>query len=172
MSSTNTPLTRTAQAAAIFLSTFACGANLALSFGLVPRLLESPTPIMVRQWLRTYSNTKYFFPASTYPVVVAFYFLSWHFRGTGGAKAKLYLAAGLLLSCIGPYTRVVIFPTNRKLIAKVEETKDMTLFEEAVEATVQREESAKWLVDHWGMLNLPRGIAWGLAGLLGLVATV
>ena len=44
---------RAAQAAAIFLSAFSAGTNLSLSYFVVPRLLESPTPLMLQQWRRT-----------------------------------------------------------------------------------------------------------------------
>lgn len=167
---------RTAQATTIFLSAFTCGANLADSFLLIPRILESPTPLMVRQWLRAYSNTKLFFPAVLEPTAVVFYLLAWHFRRGSvsllAAPSRLYLAAGLLCQAIGPYTWFVVFPTNRKIMRKVEETSEVALFEEVVEAGERREESAKWLVDHWGMLNLPRGIMMGVASILGLVATL
>lgn len=177
MSSTSSPVIRTAQATSIFLSAMACGVNLADSFLLIPRLLESPTPLMVRQWQRSYNVTVVFFPSVLQPVAAVFYYLSWHFRRAGGgggapAQSKLYLAAGLLCSAIGPYTWFVVFPTNRKIVRKIEETKDAPATEEIVETNVAREESAKWLVDHWGILNLPRGILMGAAGVLGLLATI
>lgn len=177
MPSSGSPLIRTAQATSIFLSALSCGVNLADSFLLVPRLLESPTPLMVRQWQRSYNITVVFFPSILQPVAAIFYYLSWHFRRAGGGggastQSKLYLAAGLLCSAIGPYTWFVVFPTNKKIMRKVEETKDLMATEEVMETNGARAESAKWLVDHWGVLNLPRGIMMGVAGILGLVATI
>lgn len=180
MSSVNPPSIRAAQATTVLLPTFTCGVNFAASFFLVPRLLESPTPLMVRQWLRFYNTASIFYPAMLQPAAAVLFFLSWHFRGMttfggGGSiftRSRLYLCAGLLCLGPGPYTWFVIGPTNKKIMRKIEETKDMSLTEEVVETERQREDNAKWLVDHWGMLNLPRGIMMGLAGILGLVAAV
>lgn len=179
MSSANSPTIRAAQAATIFVPVFTCGVNFAASFFLIPRLLESPTPLMVRQWLRFYDVAKIFYPVTLEPAAAVFFFLSWHFRATsnilsGGSvftRSKMYLYAGLLCLGLGPYTWLVMDPTNNKIMRKIEETKDMSLTEEVVEAGGEREESAKWLVDHWGVINLPRGIMMGFAGVLGLAAT-
>lgn len=168
MSSPKSSLVRTAQATSVFLSIFACGAYFATSFLLVPRLLESPTPLMVRQWLKTYNFAKILYPIVLHPAAAAFYFLSWSYRGANTgflSRSKLYLTAGLLCQGVGPYTWAVIVPTNRKIIRKAEETRDMAPIQEI-------DEAAKWLVDHWGMLSLPRGIMMGMSGLLGLLATV
>lgn len=172
---------RVAQGTTIFLSAFLSGANLADSFLLIPRILESPVPLMVRQWQRAFNQTRVFFPVLLEPCAALFYLLAWHFRGATPSslqgrlplltRSKLYVAAGLLCQVVGPYTVVVVAPTNRRIKRKVEQTEGMALTEEVVEKEDAREESARWLVDHWGMLNLPRGIMIGLAGVLGLVAT-
>lgn len=53
-------------------------------------------------------------------------------------------------------------PTNKKLSAKLEESK-------ATGYVVEREdETAHQLVDTWGLLNLPRGLALLAGGVLGL----
>lgn len=172
MSSPNSPVIRTAQVASIFLSTFAAGTSSAVAFLFIPRLLESPTPLMLRHWLKIYNINKIFFPIVGDSAAAGFYLLSWYFRRTGGVSSKLYLAAGLACSSIGPYTWLVVFPTNKKLMRKIEETRDLAATAEVDETTVQREETAKWLVDHWGILSLPRVVLLGLGGILGLAATL
>lgn len=165
-------LIRALQAAAIFLPVLASGINLAASILLVPRLLESPTPLMLRQWAKNMAFSRVLFPATLYPTAAALYLLAWHFRG-GDVRGRLYLAAGLLCSGVGPYTWMVVMPTNRRILGKAEAMKDVALTEEVVEVDGPgREASARWLVDHWGMLNLPRAFMMGLAGALGLVAAV
>lgn len=170
---------RTTQAASVFLSTLGAGGNLALSILVVPRLLESPTPLMLRQWVNSYNLTKVLFPTLGSLPGLAYLFLSWHhhhYLSAATAKSRTFLAAGLLCLGVLPYTRVFIVPTNRKILRKAEEMKGMKAVEgvEVEEEGVGPlgEESAKWLVDHWGMLNLGRGVAWAVAGMLGLAATV
>lgn len=174
-SPTATPWVRLAQATTILLPAITCGVNMADSFLLIPTILQSPTPLMLRQWAGVYARTRVFFPAVLEPVAVVSYLLSWHLRGGATSRsAKLYLAVGMLCQAIGAYTWVVVFPTNKRIIRKVEETRGAALTEETEEVgvSVRREESAKWLVDHWGVLNLPRGIMMGVASVLGLVATL
>lgn len=177
MSQPSSPAIRTAEAATIFISTLTAGGNLALSFLVVPRLLESPTPLMLRQWVNSYNVTKVVFPALGSLSGLSYLFLSYHHHQSAVAsKAKAYLAAGLLCLSVMPYTGFLIVPTNKKILRKAEEMRGMKAVEgvEVEEKGVGPlgEESAKWLVDHWGMLNLPRGIVTAVAGMLGLAATI
>lgn len=178
MSQPSTPAIRTAEAATIFLSTLTAGGNLALSFLVVPRLLESPTPLMLRQWVNSYNITKVVFPALGSLSGLSYLFLSYHHHhhSAVASKARAYLAAGLLCLSVMPYTGFLIVPTNKKILRKADEMKGMKAVEgvEVEEKGVGPlgEDSAKWLVDHWGMLNLPRGIVTAVAGMLGLAATI
>ncbi|KAK7713273.1 hypothetical protein SLS64_004522 [Diaporthe eres] len=177
MSQPSSPTIRTVEAASIFLSTLTAGGNLALSILVVPRLLESPTPLMLRQWVNSYNVTKVIFPALGSLSGFSYLFLSYHHRHSGAAtRANAYFAAGLLCLSVMPYTGVFIVPTNKKIMRKAEEMKGLKAVEgvEVEEKGVGPlgEESSKWLVDHWGMLNLPRGVVTAVAGMLGLAATV
>lgn len=178
MPQSSSPAIRTAEAASIFLSTLTAGGNLALSILVVPRLLESPTPLMLRQWVNSYNLTRVIFPALGSLSGLSYLFLSYHHHhsSAAAAKARAYLGAGLLCLSVMPYTWAFIIPTNRKILRKAEEMGPLKAVE-GVEVEEQGvgprgEESAKWLVDHWGMLNLPRGIVPAVAGILGLAATV
>lgn len=172
MSQTSSPAIRATEAASIFLSTLTAGSNLALSILVVPRLLESPTPLMLRQWVNSYRLTRVLFPSLASVTGLSYLFLSYHHhRSAAATKARAYLGAGLLCLSIMPYTAAFVLPTNWKILRKAEEMKDLKAVE-GVEVEEQGEESAKWLVDHWGMLNLPRGIVTAFAGILGVAATV
>lgn len=178
MSPTGVPLpsgwTRIAQATSIFLPAFASGASMAHSCLLIPHILESPPPLMLRQWLGSYSSAKVFFPAVLEPTTVVFCLLAWQFCPRGGPlpmRSKLYMAAALLCQAIVPYTLLVVFPTNRKIVRKMDEMVEGETSSTTTGVDSERE-TAKCLVHHWGWLNLPRGIMMAVASILGLVATV
>lgn len=171
MSQPSSPAIRTAEAASIFLSTLTAGSNLALSILVVPRLLESPTPLMLRQWVNSYRRTRIIYPSMASVTGLSYLFLSYHHHRSAATKAKAYLGAGLLCLSIIPYTAAFVLPTNWKILGKAKEMRDVKAVE-GVEVEEQGEQSAKWLVDHWGMLNLPRGIVTAFAGILGLAALV
>ena len=156
---------RAAQTASILVSTLAGGANLALSFFVIPRLLESPTPLMLRQWANSFNVTKKVFPVLGHLAGLNFFYLAYK------TKSRLFLTAGLLCASNAPYTLAVLMPTNRKLFAKVDEMRSMGATDEVVEIGA-REETAKYLVDHWGILNLPRGLLLAAAGAVGLYASL
>ncbi|KUI70620.1 hypothetical protein VM1G_05773 [Cytospora mali] len=174
---------RLTQAASILISTLASGSSIALSTLLIPRLLESPTPLMVRQWTNSYNVTKLIFPFLGNLSTVLYLTLAGHYhtRLSAGTRGALYLAAGALCLSVTPYTWAFVIPLNKRILRKAEEMKGlegkrleemeaMDLEEEGVGP--RGEEGAKWLVDQWGVWNLGRGVAWGVAGVLGLAATV
>jgi hypothetical protein len=164
---------RIAQGATVFLTTVATGAGLGLSAFVVPRLLESPTPLMLQQTRRTLLQGRALFPAASALTAIGYFFLAsrtW-IPPSRSLSARLYLVAGALCASIVPYTLVVVMPTNRRLLRKAEETRLLDAGETYVELCA-REETAKYLVDQWGMLNLGRVLIWGTAGILGLSALV
>lgn len=160
---------RALQAGAIFASTSAGAAGVALSALIIPRLLESPTPLMLRQWANSFAVTKKVFPGIDGLAGVLYFALAYQFWGS--TKSKLYVLAGGMCLSVFPYTLALVVPTNRKLFKKVEETKMLSATDEVVEP-MKREETAKYLVDHWGILNLPRAVVVGAAGLVGLYASL
>jgi hypothetical protein len=78
----------------------------------------------------------------------------------------LYLASGLLAVGIVPYTQLVIAPTNRKLLAKAEETSTLAVEDTVVEIGLGGETAHK-LVDDWATLNVGSSILLGLAAVIG-----
>ncbi|KAK4129229.1 hypothetical protein N657DRAFT_676887 [Parathielavia appendiculata] len=177
---------RLARGTALLLSSLSSGIVLSLSAFLVPRLLESPTPLMLAQWQRTFQLGASTMPLTGAVSAAAYFWLGLRgLRAPGGAivvagdglsglsRARLLLAAGALSVGIVPYTILVMSGTNGKLKALRERVGGAAVKKGAERELVAEEErSAKWLVDHWGMLNL------GRAGLLiagtvcGLVATL
>jgi len=150
---------RIAQTAALTTVAIAAGANLGFSFYLIPRLLESPTPLMLKQW-----NTSFELGKTTIPPLAGigsalFFYLSYTFSQTASHTQswKMYLLSGVLAVGFVPYTLLVIEPTNRKLKAKVEETKGLKVTDKLVEVGVAGGETAHVLVNRWGVLNLGRG---------------
>ncbi|CAK7205205.1 hypothetical protein SEUCBS139899_007971 [Sporothrix eucalyptigena] len=175
---------RGAQVASVFISAAAAGGTLGLSTFFVPGILESPTALMLRQWGRMYHAGKIVFPGAAATAAVAFGYVYYATTNAAGLPTSLevtasnlpLVAAGLCLSII-PYTMLALLPTNKLLIAKAAEAEEDAQVSKADRAagagvvyTAQEEESAKQLVDRWGLLSLGRPILLGAAAIVGLVA--
>lgn len=156
---------RTTQAVAAAVLTTAAGANLGLSFFVVPRLLESPTPVMVRQWRNMHATVSRVFPTAVLVPGLANVVLAWKLPG----HARLYAAAATLALGTVPYGFAFLAPVARKLLAKAHEVESSG---ECNEIGIRREETAHVLVDRWATLNLVRGVAALVAGCLGLQAAL
>ena len=163
---------RLAQTLGISTSLIFAGANTALSIFLIPRILESPTPLLLKQWKNMYDAGKAAGRPAGALAALAFFYLSYKSHTTSvsafvdNRKAWGYLTAGLLSIGIVPYTLVVIMPTNNKLFKKVDETRTLGKGDEVVEVGLG-EETAHILVDWWGVLNLGRGVMLAASGVLG-----
>ncbi|KAK4245901.1 hypothetical protein C7999DRAFT_42582 [Corynascus novoguineensis] len=172
---------RLTQATALLLGTVCAGANLAISFFLVPRLLESPTPVMLRQWERSYRRGAATIPVGAGVAAAAYFYLSFWGPGRGAAslsRVRAYLAAGALTIGIVPYTLLVMARTNGELKrldaavgAAAEAAAEVPPEREAV-VVAEAERSAKGLVDWWGVLNLGRAGLLLAGSVCGLVATL
>lgn len=164
------PHIRLTQATSIALLTTASGLNLGLSFFVVPRLLESPTALMLRQWGSMFRvSSKTLPPALILPV-----FLNAYLACRLPGKARIYSFATALAFSILPYTYALLVPINRKLLKKVEEVKTMGAGVGDVLGNEMgtREDSGHALIDNWGLYNLYRGGAAFVAGCLGLYAAL
>lgn len=182
-----TTAVRLAQGASILLSALASGVSLSLSALLVPRLLESPTPLMLRQWAHTDRRLV----AAVSPAAAGSYlWLASSRRGRGAGW--WYLAAGLLTAGVVPYALVVMAGTNRRLRALAERVAadadvdvdvaakegdgggvEVEVGAEAeAEGEVKGEKGPKYWVDWWGVLNLGRTAMLVAGSVCGLVATL
>lgn len=154
------------------ISTASClaGISFSTSFTLVPRLLESPTPLLLQQWQRAYNFGK----TRLAPVFalngLGYFYLAWATRHlpvtTVIRKSTGYLIAGICTVGIIPYTLLVLRPTNSKLLKRADETKALGKADEVVEIGLGSE-TAHALVDWWGVLNLGRAVIGGVGALVG-----
>jgi hypothetical protein len=158
---------RIAQTVGITTSAILAGFVSSASFTLVPRMLESPTPLLLKQWGNAYNVGKRNAPPFAALSSACYFYLAYTLP-SNAEKAKLYgyLAAGALTIGIIPYTVLVMLPTNKKLLAKVEETKALTVKDEVVEIGLGNETAHK-LVDSWGVLNLGRAVLLTAGSLVG-----
>lgn len=158
------------QGATVFNTGIVAGVALSFSSVGVALILESPTTLsLLRQWSLLVRSSRLLFSGAV-PVLVGipYALLAYVFR-TSGTKAKLYALSAAL--CLGPelYTKLFMAPTEQKL---EEKAAVMSLADEGAEVLLKREETAKYLVDHWGVLNLGRVALVTGAGLAGLAASL
>ncbi|KAK3984369.1 hypothetical protein QBC44DRAFT_375279 [Cladorrhinum sp. PSN332] len=151
---------RALTASTLLLSGIGSGISLSLSTFLVPRLLEAPVPVMLKQWNSTFIQGR-----KSMPVLSALAALGYWYLAAKTKSPKLFGAAGALSVGIVPYTYVCMMKTNLELVKREREVNEsQATLTEAVE------KSSKWLVDSWGMLNLGRagmmilGFGLGLGG--------
>ncbi|KAI4600206.1 hypothetical protein KJ359_001311 [Pestalotiopsis sp. 9143b] len=168
------PHIRLTQATSIAVLTTASGLNLGLSFFVAPRLLELPTPLMLRQWARMFRATSRVLPPGfALPAVLNVYLA---YRLPGRSRG-LYAAAAALAASVLPYTYAVIWPVAKKLLDKEQQVQALgpavgdvlTLGEEV---GINREDSGHALIDNWALYNLYRGGAAFAAGCVGLYAAL
>lgn len=84
----------------------------------------------------------------------------------------MYGLSALATFGIWPYTIFVLMPTNRKLFKKHDEMKGLEVGKKATEVGLANGESAKELVDRWGVLNVVRGVFPLVGAVLGLWVTL
>ncbi|KAH8906127.1 hypothetical protein BR93DRAFT_730603 [Coniochaeta sp. PMI_546] len=159
---------RGVQGATVFSTGILAGIALSFSSIGVALILESPTNLsLLRQWSILLRSSRLFF-SGVVPVLVGIpYILLAYTSRASGTRAKLYVLAAALCLSPGLYTKLIMTPTEREL---EEKTAAVSVMDEADEVLLRKEETTKYLVDHWGVLNLGRvGMVTG-AGLAGLAA--
>ncbi|KAJ8059194.1 hypothetical protein OCU04_012165 [Sclerotinia nivalis] len=110
---------RLAQCVGITASSAIAGASLSISFIAVPRLLESPPHLLLKQWNNLFQQGKAFFPFASMIPAASFFFLA--YKQTDKLKLKMFATAGALAVGIMPYTILFMMHTNKKLLGKVDE---------------------------------------------------
>ena len=70
----------------------------------------------------------------------------------------MYGLSALFTLGIWPYTILGMMPTNKKLFQKVVDSKGVRPTDFPMEVGVPKGETSKELIDHWGILNLGRGM--------------
>ncbi|KAI9642284.1 hypothetical protein NHQ30_009086 [Ciborinia camelliae] len=110
---------RLAQCIGITASSALAGASLSISFIAVPRILESPPHLLLKQWHNLFQQGKAFFPIASLIPAASFFFLA--YKQTSQLKLKMFAAAGALMVGIIPYTVLFMMYTNTKLLGKLDE---------------------------------------------------
>jgi hypothetical protein len=169
---------RIAQTLGITLSTFVAGSSITISTFLVPRLLESPAPLLLSQWTNLFHAGKVTAPPLSLISACTYFYLSYTkhtsylYTGTGRDRFAVwsYLVAGLLSVGIIPYTLLVMGDTNRKLLQQrqsLDYTRELNIKEDEITQQYKDNKTVHELVDWWGVLNLGRGLMLTISGVLG-----
>ncbi|OBT39071.1 hypothetical protein VE00_09913 [Pseudogymnoascus sp. WSF 3629] len=140
---------RVLQTIGLTTTAFLAGTSASFSLYAVPRILESPTPILLKQFKHMYAAGHDSLPAGTVVAATSLLYLAYDSRAAGTTAWRGYVTAAVLALGIVPYTLAVMMGTNNVLLGKAEEE------EEKVEAQAA---SVKQLVDQWAMMNLGRSL--------------
>ncbi len=176
------PLVRAAQVASVLFSAAAAGGGLTISGFLIPRLLESPPGLMLRQWQRVYDTGKVTFPSAAAVAAVSFALVYAQADKAVATAWPALAAAGVCLSVV-PYTAVALLPTNKLLFKRVAaaeadaQTASPSTTAKAGDGTAYstsftEKEAAECraLVRYWGQLNVGRGLLMTAGAVVGLLA--
>lgn len=142
---------RVLQTIGLTTTAFLAGTSASFSLYAVPRILESPTPILLKQFKHMYAAGHDSLPAGTVVAATSLLYLAYDSRAAGTTAWRGYVTAAVLALGIVPYTLAVMMGTNNVLLGKAEEEEE----EEKVEAQAA---SVKQLVDQWAMMNLGRSV--------------
>lgn len=141
---------------------------------MVPSLLLAPTPLLLRQWRHMYDRGKVVGPPTSLVAAFSYGYLAYKQYNTplstNHPRGELYAIAALLTVCVAPYTLLFMLGTNGKLQDACEEMQGFAVGEE-VEAKGKRE-SARQLLDWWGVLNAGRASMSLVAAVLGSWASL
>ncbi|RYP55678.1 hypothetical protein DL770_010889 [Monosporascus sp. CRB-9-2] len=189
LSSTPTPNpVRLAQATAILLATTTAGANAALSFFVVPRILDGgdrTSAAAARGWAAMYATASRALPVPmvAVPTVLNAY-LAW--RMPAGKARVVYTAVAAATLSIAPYTLAFMMRINRELAERAQRAEAAASAtgggddfaegkaeagKEVLAAEAERQ-TAHALVDAWATRNLYRCTVSFLAGCAGLYAAL
>jgi len=133
---------------------------------------------MLQLWERTLLAGKARMPPLGGSAALLYFYLAYRLASsttaataaTAAATARAYALAGGLCVGIVPYTYAVMMPTNKRLLAKLDESRRAAAL--GFEAAGLDDLGAKQLVDRWGMLNLGRGVMLGSAALIALAVSL
>ncbi|KFY23827.1 hypothetical protein V493_05616 [Pseudogymnoascus sp. VKM F-4281 (FW-2241)] len=125
------------------------GASASFSLYTVPRLLQSPTPLLLKQFKHMYASGHDSIPTATVVAATSLLYLAYDSRAVGSPAWRGYATAAALALGIVPYTLIVMMGTNKVLLDRAEEE------EEKVEAQAA---SVKQLLDQWATMNLGRSL--------------
>ena len=142
----------------------------------MPSLLLAPTPLLVRQWRTMYLRGKSLAPPVAIVSSASFSYLAIKLYNAplsvNHPRGELYTLAAVMTVSILPYTLLVMKNVNAKLLAKAEEMESLDAKDKVTEVGLPQGETAKELLDWWGVLNLGRAVFPLLGAVLGIWASL
>ncbi|KAF2807945.1 DUF1772-domain-containing protein [Mytilinidion resinicola] len=161
------------QGYAIISAALAAGTNLSTSFLTIPTILLSPHPLLLAQWTALYSAGITPMVTLSMTSTTAFAVLAYASHASAlpaaASTAKLYGVAAAAAFAMAPWTRLVMWGTNQRLLALNQEREQGTGGKGVVEAG---EEPVDRLVERWAGLNVVRGVASLGAAVVGGLASL
>ncbi|TKA71749.1 hypothetical protein B0A49_08161 [Cryomyces minteri] len=149
---------RVAQALGLTASAVLCGHIASASYLVLPSIMQSPAPLLAKQWKTMWVNDRNVGPAITAFSALVFGYLAYR-EPTETSTFKLYTAAAVLMPSVIPYTLLLVKPINDKLLKKAETLATVSITDDAASETgVSKDETVHGLVDRWGTLNLGRAL--------------
>ncbi|KAH8598961.1 hypothetical protein B0O99DRAFT_683694 [Bisporella sp. PMI_857] len=157
---------RVAQTLGLSSSLVLAGASFSLSAYVVPSILSSPAPLLLRQWHTMFARGKAQIPTVALISALSYSYLAYSSSSSASswsAKRTQYTIAGVLAVGLVPYTVLFMKGTNDKLFALIERISAVG----GNEIVVEGGETVHSLVDWWAVLNLGRCVLLASAGVLG-----
>ncbi|ELR04378.1 hypothetical protein VC83_06587 [Pseudogymnoascus destructans] len=142
---------RVLQTVGLTTTAILAGASASFSIYTVPRLLESPTPLLLKQFKHMFAAGHDTVPAGTVVAVTSLLYLAYDSRAAGSPAWRGYATAAALALGIIPYTLIVMMGTNKVLL-------DEAVAEVAAEKVETKAASVKQLLDQWATMNLGRSV--------------
>ncbi|KIW01091.1 uncharacterized protein PV09_07378 [Verruconis gallopava] len=163
---------RTLQAVGITVSAFLAGQQASLTYIATPALLQSPAPLLVRQWKKCFDISRGVETMAALGLGALFGYLAYREPSSSTSSFRLYAAAAVLLPSTVPYTMVLMQPINAKLLHRADTMAASAITDAAAEAGVVQEETAHALVDKWATLHLGRALIAAAGALSATWATL
>jgi hypothetical protein len=174
----DTPLTiRLVQTVGITASSWLASQVASFSIFTISRLLESPTPLMLRQWKGMFYAGKSVGQPGGIVIALSYFYLAYasHTSSavpfTSNFTSISYAVSGLLSIAIVPYTLTVLMPTNLAIFKLEEEVSRAEKEGKSVQASAG-EETAQVLLKRWAALNLGRAFLVTASAVLGVWTTI
>ncbi|MCJ1401461.1 hypothetical protein MMC11_004674 [Xylographa trunciseda] len=153
MSQTSTAIT-VAQTVGIISAGFASGAIFGFSHVTIPCLCQAPTAVMLKQFASLYNIGKATAPVADIVATAAFAYLAYAVP----ALRNSYIGAAAIACMIGPWTLIMMIPTNDELFRRVAAAEKLKDGESVSEAGLPKGQKTPELLAKWRRLNYLRAL--------------
>ncbi|QDS71913.1 hypothetical protein FKW77_000447 [Venturia effusa] len=138
-----------AQLVGLFAVAYLVGQEAATVYLHTPSLLESPAPLLARQWLKTHLRSRAITTSASVTLALLFAYLT---STSNTSSRKFFLTSSLLLLLQFPYSELLLGPYNRRLSAKAESMATTASDDVQAEADMSPGDTVHELVDRWANL--------------------